>query len=163
MYEHVGIANYPRYFGKLFSLLRDRGLLLNHGITRGAKKTAKKFNKIRPEKRLILKYIFPGSELDHIGHSLEAMEAQGFEIHDVECWREHYARTCKLWHQRLVANKEKATELVGPERYRLWIAYLAGVASPFEDGSLRIYQTLASKHRAKGPAALPPTRADLYS
>ena len=163
MYEHVGIANYPRYFGKLFALLRDRGLLLNHGITRGAKKSARKFNKIRPEKRLILKYIFPGSELDHIGHSLEVMEAQGFEIHDVECWREHYARTCKLWHRRLVANKERAIELVGPERYRLWIAYLAGVAFPFEDGSLRIYQTLASKHRAKGPSGLPPTRADLYA
>ena len=34
MYEHVGIANYPGYFKKLRSLLRDRGILLNHGITR---------------------------------------------------------------------------------------------------------------------------------
>ena len=37
MYEHVGIANYPRYFGTLNRLLRDRGLLLNHGITRRAR------------------------------------------------------------------------------------------------------------------------------
>jgi cyclopropane-fatty-acyl-phospholipid synthase len=162
IYEHVGIANYPTYFGKLHSLLRDRGLLLNHGITRRAKKSRRKFQKIRPEKRLILKYIFPGSELDHIGHSLESMEAQGFEVHDVECWREHYALTCRLWHQRLVANKDHAIAQVGPEKYRMWIAYLAGVSFAFRDGSLRIYQSVASKHKSKGPSGLPPTRADLY-
>ena len=162
MYEHVGIANHPAYFDKLNSLLRDRGLLLNHGITRRAKRSRRKFRKIRPESRLILKYIFPGSELDHIGHSLEVMEAGGFEIHDVECWREHYAQTCRLWHRRLVADKAAAIAQVGPEKYRMWIAYLAGVSFAFADGSLRIYQTVASKHGAKGPSGLPPTREDLY-
>jgi cyclopropane-fatty-acyl-phospholipid synthase len=44
----------------------------------------------------------------------------------------------------------------------MWIAYLAGVSLSFQDGSLRIFQTLASKHKAKGPSGLPPTRADLY-
>lgn len=162
MYEHVGIANYPAYFGKLNSLLRDRGLLLNHGITRRAKGSARKFRKIRPEARLIKKFIFPGSELDHIGHSLDAMEARGFEIHDVEGWREHYALTCRHWHQRLFANKDQAIAHVGMEKYRMWIAYLAGVSFAFGDGSLRVYQTLASKHKAKGPSGLPPTRAALY-
>jgi cyclopropane-fatty-acyl-phospholipid synthase len=162
MYEHVGIANYPFYFAKLNSLLRDRGLLLNHGITRKAKKSARKFRRIRPENRLIRKYIFPGSELDHIGHSVESMEAQGFEVHDVEGWREHYALTCRHWHQRLIAREEEAVAQVGREKYRLWIAYLAGVSLGFQDGSIRIFQTLASKHKAKGGSELPPTRADLY-
>jgi cyclopropane-fatty-acyl-phospholipid synthase len=162
MYEHVGIANYPRYFGKLKSLLRDKGLLLNHGITRRAKRSKRAFRKIRPENRLIRKYIFPGSELDHIGHTLESMEALGFEIHDVEGWREHYAKTCRLWHQRLIAKEEEAVAQVGRERYRMWIAYLAGVSIGFQDGSLRIYQTLATAHKSKGAAELPPSRADLY-
>jgi cyclopropane-fatty-acyl-phospholipid synthase len=162
MYEHVGIANYPFYFSKLNSLLKDRGLLLNHGITRKAKKSARKFKRIRPENRLIRKYIFPGSELDHIGHSVESMEAQGFEIHDVEGWREHYALTCRHWHQRLIAREEEAVAQVGREKYRLWISYLAGVSLGFQDGSIRIFQTLASKHKAKGGSGLPPTRADLY-
>lgn len=70
MYEHVGIANYPQYFGKVRSLLRDRGTFLNHGITRRAKHSLRQFNRITPGRRFILKYIFPGSELDHIGHSL---------------------------------------------------------------------------------------------
>ena len=162
MYEHVGIANYPRYFGTLNGLLADRGLVLNHGITRRAKASRRRFRRIGPERRLMLKYVFPGSELDHIGHSLAAMEAAGFEIHDVEGWREHYARTCRLWHQRLVANEARAVALVGREKYRIWIAYLAGVSFAFADGSLRIYQTLASKHAAKGASGMPPTRAHLY-
>jgi cyclopropane-fatty-acyl-phospholipid synthase len=136
---------------------------LNHGITRRAKSSRKKFRKIRPEKKLILKYIFPGSELDHIGHTLEVMENCGFEVHDVEAWREHYARTCRFWCQRLAARSDEAIQLVGPERYRMWLAYLAGVSVGFADGSLRIYQTVATKHKSKGPSGLPPTRGDLYA
>jgi cyclopropane-fatty-acyl-phospholipid synthase len=162
MAEHVGIANLPRYFAKIRSLLRDRGLLLNHAITRRAKKGRHAFARIRPEQRLIKRYIFPGSELDHIGHTLESMESTGFEVQDVEGLREHYARTTRLWCQRLSAREQQAIDLVGPERYRLWVAYLAGVSFAFADGSLRIFQTVATKHRAKGPSGLPPTRADLY-
>ncbi len=162
MYEHVGIANYPAYFRKIWSLLRDRGLLLNHGITRRAKRQKGRFARMRPEHKLIAKYIFPGGELDHIGHTVESLEAARFEVHDIENWREHYARTTAFWCRRLAARKTEAIRLVGPERYRLWAAYLASVSFAFADGSLRIYQVVASKHAAKGPSELPPTRADLY-
>ena len=163
MYEHVGIGNYPTYFAKLNRLLRDRGLLLNHGLTRRVKRSRRLARKVVPEKRLLLKYIFPGSELDHIGHSLEAMEAEGFEIRDVESWREHYALTLRLWHRRLLANKESAIAQVGAEKYRIWLLYLAGASLALSDGALRIYQTVAVKHKAKGLSGLPPTRADLYA
>ena len=163
MYEHVGIGNYPAYFAKLNRLLRDRGLLLNHGLTRRVKRSRRRARKVVPEKRLLLKYIFPGSELDHIGHSLEAMEAEGFEIRDVESWREHYALTLRHWHRRLLANKESAIAEVGAEKVRIWLLYLAGASLALGDGALRIYQTVAVKHKAKGPSGLPPTRADLYA
>jgi cyclopropane-fatty-acyl-phospholipid synthase len=162
MYEHVGIANYPAYFGKINSLLRDRGILLNHGITLAAKPTRRGFARIRPEQRLILKYIFPGGELDHIGHTCQALEVSRFEVHDVEDWREHYAQTTRLWCQRLTVRKDEAIRLVGAERYRLWVAYLAGVSLAFHDGNVRIYQVVASKHATRGRAELPPTREDLY-
>ena len=162
MYEHIGIANYSTYFRKLNSLLRDRGMLLNHGITRRAKNSQRQFAKITVGRRFILKYIFPGSELDHIGHTLSKMEACGFEVHDVEAWREHYARTTELWCRRLECNKEQAIKLVGEERYRMWIAYLAGVSFAFKDGSLRIFQTVTTKHGRKGPSTMPPTREHLY-
>ena len=160
MYEHVGIANYPAYFKKIHDLLAEDGVFLNHGITRRAKRNIKNFAKVSPGKRVILKYIFPGAELDHIGHTLQAMESAGFEIHDVEGLRRHYARTCRLWHDRLVARRAAAIDLIGPERYRMWVAYLAGVTVGFEHGPMRIYQTVATKQAA---ATLPPTRADLYA
>ena len=162
MYEHIGIVNYSAYFQKLNSLLRDRGMLLNHGITRRAKHSRKQFARITPGRRFILKYIFPGSELDHIGHTLSKMEACGFEVHDVEAWREHYARTTMSWCRGLESNREEAIKLVGEERYRMWIAYLAGVSFAFQDGSLRIFQTVATRHGKKGPSTMPPTREHLY-
>jgi hypothetical protein len=94
--------------------------------------------------------------------SESALSRFGFEIHDVEGWREHYARTCRLWHDRLLANKSAAERQVGREKCRLWLAYLAGSAIGFERGSIFIFQTLASK-RNRGSSGLPPTRSDLYA
>ena len=160
MYEHIGVKNYPTYFGKIRSLLADDGLFLNHGITRRGKRRQVKFSR-RPEQRALTKYIFPGGELDDIGNTVHEMEATGFEVHDVEGWREHYALTTRIWCQRLTANKDAAIALVGPQTYRIWVAYLAGCSLAFSRGSARIFQTVASKS-ARGPSPLPPTRADLY-
>jgi cyclopropane-fatty-acyl-phospholipid synthase len=162
MYEHIGLKNIPGYMDKVRSLLNDDGLFLNHAIARRAPKPkAWLKGRMRPEKKAIAKYIFPGGELDDIGHSIVAMERAGFEVHDVEGWRLHYARTCQLWCERLTANREQAIAFVGEEKYRIWVAYLAGVSLAFSRGTLRLFQTLASKS-AKRPPALPPTRADLY-
>ncbi|MCB1483715.1 MAG: class I SAM-dependent methyltransferase [Hyphomicrobiaceae bacterium] len=163
MYEHIGLKNIPNYMSKVRSLLADDGLFLNHAISRKAPKDNKAWYKgrVRPEKKAIAKYIFPGGELDDVGHSISAMERAGFEVHDVEGWRLHYARTCQLWCERLTANREQAIKHVSEEKYRIWVAYLAGVSLAFSRGTLRLFQTLASKS-AKGPSPLPPTRADLY-
>jgi len=164
MFEHIGLDKFPEYFKKVRSLLRDNGTFLNHGIARRAKANKKRARSITPEKRLILKYIFPGSELAPIATTLEAMEAYGFEIHDVEGWREHYALTCKLWCQRLSSNKEAAIKAVGLEKYRMWLSYLAGVSFGFWSGSILLYQVVATKRsKDKGSSGLPGTRADLYA
>jgi cyclopropane-fatty-acyl-phospholipid synthase len=152
----------PHYFTKINSLLRDRGILMNHGIARKAKRDAKAVKKIRPERKLLLKYIFPGSELDSIGNTVDLLQVSRFEVHDVEGLREHYGLTCKAWHDGLVANRDEAIRIVGEEKYRMWLLYLAGVAIGFTDGSMHIFQVVASKQASKGPAELPLTRDDLY-
>jgi cyclopropane-fatty-acyl-phospholipid synthase len=161
MFEHVGIDNHPAYFATINRLLTPRGLYLHHAIARPAKRTDKEFRKHRPEFAALVRYIFPGGELDHIGMSAANLERHGFEVHDIEGWREHYARTCRLWHDRLVANKDAAIREAGDVKTRMWIAYFAGCAIAFERATVGIFQTLASK-RARGPSGLPPTRADLY-
>lgn len=161
MFEHVGIRNHPTYFQAVNRLLKPRGLYLHHSISRRAKKTEKAFNKMPAEYRALVRYIFPGGELDHLGMSIANLERYGFEVHDVEGWREHYQRTTRLWFERLNANKSQAEEEVGPERTRMWLLYLAGCSLAFERGGALINQTLVSKRR-KGPSGLPLTRVDLY-
>lgn len=160
MYEHIGITNIPLYLSTVRSLLAPNGLFLNHAISRRAKKKTRRFSQ-RAEQRALLKYIFPGGELDDIGHTVQAMEQHGFEVHDVEAWRQHYAATTRHWCEALTARREEAIALAGEETYRIWVAYLAGCSLAFMRGSARIYQTLVSKS-ARGPSVLPPTRADLY-
>jgi cyclopropane-fatty-acyl-phospholipid synthase len=164
MFEQVGLANHPTYFETVNRLLKPGGLYLHHTIAL----RSKSFERFRRGRRrdaaaatAIGRYIFPGGELDHLGMSITNLEMHNFEVHDVEAWREHYMRTTRLWHDRLSANREAAEREVGPEKTRLWIAYLAVVSIAFTQGTIGIFQTLASK-RVRGPSGLPPTRADLY-
>lgn len=159
--EHIGIDNYPAYYKTIYRLLKPDGLFLHHAITRPSKRSDKAFRKKRPEFYILTKYIFPGGELDHIGNTVTMMERHGFEVHDVEAWREHYQRTCKHWHDRLLANYDAAVAEVGEVNTRLWLTYLGASSITFERNLAGLHQTLASKRR-KGPSGLPPTRADLY-
>ena len=160
MYEHIGLANIPAYMARVRGMLSNGGLFLNHAISSRAKRKRRRFG-VRPEKKAIQKYIFPGGELDDIGHTVSAMEQAGFEVHDVEAWRWHYAHTTRLWCERLYRNRAKAEAIVGAQTTRIWLAYLAGCSLAFERATIFIFQTLASK-RAKGQPPLPPTREDLY-
>jgi cyclopropane-fatty-acyl-phospholipid synthase len=161
MFEHVGIANHPTYFRTVHRLLRPRGLYLHHSIARRAKRSDKAFGKLKPEAKAIMRYIFPGAELDHLGMSVSNLERFGFEVHDVEAWREHYQRTTRLWWENLNARKAEAEAEVGAETTRAWLLYLAGVSLGFERGVIGVNQTLASK-RTRGPSGVPSSRADLY-
>ena len=161
MFEQVGIANHPTYFQTVQRLLRPRGLYLHHTIARRAPRRDKPRRRQPAEAVALARYIFPGGEVDHLGMSVANLERYGFEVHDVEAWREHYARTTRLWHDRLLANRSAAEREVGSAKTRLWLLYLAGCSIAFERGTIGIFQTLASK-RARGLSGLPPTRADLY-
>ena len=159
MFEHVGVANYPAYFQTIHRLLKPGGLYLHHSIA--LRSAAYERKKKREAAAAIARYIFPGGELDHLGMSIANLERYGFEVHDVEAWREHYARTTRLWHDRLCANRAAAEREIGVVKTRLWTAYLASASIGFMRNSVGIFQTLASK-RVRGPSGLPPSREELY-
>ena len=159
--EHVGADNFRIFFETVRRSLKPGGLFLNQAIARPAKRDDKTFSKKNPEYAALTKYVFPGTELDYIGRTVSNLERYGFEVHDVESWREHYQLTCRLWHDKLLANREAAEHEVGVVTYRVWLAYLAGVSIAFERNTALLFQTLASP-RKRGPSGLPPTRADLY-
>jgi cyclopropane-fatty-acyl-phospholipid synthase len=161
MFEQVGLANHATYFATVNRLLKPGGLYLHHAISRPAKRDDRRFRRRSREYNALVRYIFPGGELDHVGMSIANLQRHGFELHDVEAWREHYARTCRLWHDRLLDRYDDAVREVGSVQTRLWLAYLAGCSIAFARNTVGIYQTLVSK-RVRGPSGLPPTRADLY-
>ena len=163
MYEHVGINNIPSFMTKVNSLMTDHGLFLLQGITRPGKASMKQFRRMNPERRLLAKHIFPGAELDHLGHMVQSMESGGFEISDVEGWRNHYIKTCRMWCQRLHERRDDAVRLVGEEAFRLYQLYLAGCSLAFQNGGARLYQVLAEKHVRKSESSLPLTRRDLFN
>jgi cyclopropane-fatty-acyl-phospholipid synthase len=160
MFEHVGLGNHKTYFHTIHRLLKPRGLYLHHAIARRSTRDDKSFRK-KPEHSALQRYIFPGGEVDHLAMSIANLERHKFEVHDVENWREHYARTTRLWHDRLYSNREAAEREVGSVKTRLWLAYLAGCSLGFERAAMGVFQTLASK-RTRGPSGLPATRAHLY-
>jgi cyclopropane-fatty-acyl-phospholipid synthase len=159
MYEHVGLANLPLYFGAIRRLLKTGGLALNHGITTGATEG----RSMGPRgASFIDTYVFPGGELPHLAGVIRETARAGLEAIDIENLRPHYTQTLLHWVRRLEAHREEALRLVGPERYRIWRIYMAGSALAFERGWLSLHQVLTVKPDATGFSRRPWTRGYQY-
>lgn len=161
MFEHLGIANHATYFRTIRRLLEPDGIYLHHAITRRTKGSMRQTLRKGTEYKALIKYIFPGGELDTISMTLGNLEKHGFLVYDVENLREHYARTCRLWAERLAKRFDEAIAEVGEPRARLWLLYLTGCSITFQRGSTQIFQTVATR-RTGDLSGMPATRADLY-
>jgi cyclopropane-fatty-acyl-phospholipid synthase len=155
--EHVGIPNYPAFFGRVREMLNDGGLYLNHGITHEFHWT------FSSQTEFLYRHVFPNGDLAGLAETMTEQERAGWEVLDVEGLRLHYARTCRHWVERLRARADEARAVVGERTYRTWLLYLTCSAVAFEAGSIGLYQVLMRKQwdTTGGPA--PRTRDDLYS
>jgi cyclopropane-fatty-acyl-phospholipid synthase len=159
MFEHVGLANLPRYHATVHRVLKPNGLFLNHGITHEEDGWQPSV-----DTEFINRYVFPDGELDRVSAIQAGMERARFEIQDVENLRVHYAKTLRYWVSRLEAAHDVATNHVSESTYRVWRLYMAASALEFESGGTGLHQILASRRPDSHPYAqpLPLTRADLY-
>jgi cyclopropane-fatty-acyl-phospholipid synthase len=154
--EHVGIGNYPAFFGQVRAMLEDGGLYLNHGITHD-------FHwKPTSQTQFLYRHVFPNGDLAGLTETLVEMERARWEIVDVDGLRLHYARTCRQWVERLRARADEARALVGERIYRTWLLYLTCSAVAFESGSIGLYQVLLRKHGDRTGGDAPRTREDIY-
>ena len=133
MVEHVGEERIDEYAARLARLLSSGGRLLNHGIARlrHTDPTAGPFSE---------RYVFPDAEPLHVSRALLALERAGFEVEHVEGFRADYAETLRHWAERLDRNLERAIELAGPERVRVWRLYLRAARNGFLTGFTSVYQ-----------------------
>ncbi len=159
MFEHVGVARFPRYFGKIQRVLKPGGLVLNHGITHNWPGGSSLGSGIGD---FVEQYVFPGGELTHVSRVIDGLATQGLELLDAEPLREHYGRTLWHWVDRLEANADTARAEVGEEKFRIWRIYLAGSAHAFDRGWLNLFQLLAGKPYPDGRLPHPLTREYIY-
>jgi cyclopropane-fatty-acyl-phospholipid synthase len=71
--------------------------------------------------------VFPESDLPEIAEVIEAAHPH-LELVSMENHPEDYAKTLSGWADGLKANRERATEIVGQERYRFYLASCKGGA-----------------------------------
>ncbi len=155
--EHVGIRNYPAFFGRVRAMLNDGGLYLNHGIHH-------EFHwKRTSQTDFLYKNVFPNGDLSGVTETLTEMERAGWEILDLENLRLHYARTCRHWAERLQARAEEARVSVGERIYRTWLLYLTCASVAFNGGSIGLYQVLMQKQWDRTRGSQPTTREDIYA
>lgn len=159
MFEHVGLRNLPVYFATAARMLRDRGLMLNHGIT-SADVESRPIGSGAGD--FIDRHVFPNGELPHLGIAVREMSAAGFEIFDVESLRPHYALTLSHWSRRLEQRLQEAGKQVSGRTLRVWRVYLAGCSHGFAQGWMNLYQLLGSRQVAAGATELPLTRSWIY-
>jgi cyclopropane-fatty-acyl-phospholipid synthase len=153
--EHVG-ESMTVYFKKAWDHLKPGGVFLSHGI-------GMNYHEPMPRRPgFIQRYVFPDGELLPISRNLRFAEQVGFEVRDVECFRDHYVLTLRHWLRVLEARADEAKRITDEVTYRIYRLYLAASAAGFRTGLLHHYQTLLVKPD-RGVSGLPLTRADWYA
>jgi cyclopropane-fatty-acyl-phospholipid synthase len=115
----------------------------------------------------IRKYIFPGGWIPSLAQTIEAMEACGLEVVDIENLRRHYALTLEEWASRFDARWPEIHAL-DPQRFnerfrRIWRTYLWSCAEMFRSPNSRthLFQIVFSKGNIREDN-YPMSRAFLY-
>jgi cyclopropane-fatty-acyl-phospholipid synthase len=139
MAEHVGESRIDLYARSLFGLLRPGGLLLNHAIAA-----------LDPDDKPLedlfsTRYVFPDGEPLPLSRIQLALERAGFYTEHVESFMEDYAVTLRHWAQRLDQHLDRAEELAGPERTRIWRLYLRAARHGFDTGLTAVHQVRARR------------------
>lgn len=137
--EHIGVKNYPFYFGFLKSKLRTGGLLLNHCITRHDNRSTSFAGGFTD------RYVFPDGELTGSGRITTEIQQVGLEVLHEENFRHHYAMTLRDWCGNLVEHWDDAVAEVGLPTAKVWGLYMAASRVAFERNNLQLHHVLATK------------------
>lgn len=90
-------------------------------------------------------YVFPSAERVLISTTIGLAETTGFEVRDIESFREHFVLTLRRWRQRLESNLSPINRTMDESTRRLWRLDLASAAHGVATGRLNLYQSLLPK------------------
>lgn len=141
MFEHVGHANYRRFFETARALLAPEGLLLLHTIGKNRRGRG-----IDP---WIERNIFPNGELPSLGEIADACESL-FVIEDAHNIGADYDRTLMAWHRRFEDAWPAFAEQYGDRFHRMWRYYLLSCAGGFRARHNQLWQLVLSPDGVAG-------------
>ncbi|UWQ57951.1 cyclopropane-fatty-acyl-phospholipid synthase family protein [Leisingera caerulea] len=137
MIEAVGERYWPSYFAKLKNSLAEGGRVLLQAIT----VRDDFFPTYRTSSDYIRQYVFPGGMLLSDQVIAQQAKSAGLQIADSFAFGQDYARTCRIWAQRLAAQKRRIAELgYGEAFFRNWQYYLEICAASFAIGHTNVVQ-----------------------
>jgi cyclopropane-fatty-acyl-phospholipid synthase len=150
MIEAVGHQYLDTYFRQCSALLRPQGAMLLQAITI----RDQFYDQARRSVDFIKRFIFPGSFIP----SAQAMVNSLARVTDLKMFHmedigPHYARTLRLWRERLLARQAEVRALGYPQSFlRMWEYYLCYCEGGFEERQLGDVQMLLTKPRSRRTA-----------
>ncbi|MFP5305377.1 MAG: class I SAM-dependent methyltransferase [Gammaproteobacteria bacterium] len=136
MYEAVGEAHWPTYFGAIARALKPGGCAAIQGITINPAI----FDDYRRKRDFIQKYIFPGGMLCPPDRFQELALQAGLVAEDARFYARDYADTLAHWHRNVLAVHERIAEQFGERFLRMWRYYLSYCECGFRTGSIDLMQ-----------------------
>jgi cyclopropane-fatty-acyl-phospholipid synthase len=135
-WEHVRPPEIPILLQKLNSALKPDGKLIQQFFCFPGDEF--------PMAMLIEQIFFPGSVLSPYQLQKEAWQKAGFRLthestHD-------YRATLRAWYNNLVANRDKAVELVGVKTYNKYLVFFPISWRVFNEGQATVYRLVLEKH-----------------
>lgn len=128
MIEAVGERYWPSYFGTLKDRLADGGRAVIQAIT----VQDSYFDLYRKGSDYIRQYTFPGGMLLSDAVIADQARRAGLEVKNNFAFGDDYARTCRIWADRLRSQSQKVFELGYDQQFlRSWLFYLEICAASF--------------------------------
>ncbi|EJN34771.1 methyltransferase, cyclopropane fatty acid synthase [Pseudomonas sp. GM78] len=147
MVEAVGHRFLPTYFKQCAHLLKDHGLMLLQVITI----RDQRYEQAKKTVDFIQRYIFPGGALPSVSTLLHTISRDtDLNLHHMEDFGLHYARTLRLWHDNLRRSRHNL-EALGYDQafFRLWEFYLCYCEGGFLERSIGTAHLLLAKPGAR--------------
>lgn len=137
MIEAVGEKYWPTYFAAIKARLAEGGAAVIQSIT----VPDAEFSLYRKRSDFIRQHTFPGGMLPCDAVIAREARRAGLEVSESFAFGQDYARTCRIWADRMLAEKDRIARLGYDEPFlRSWQFYLEGCAATFSTGRTDVVQ-----------------------
>jgi cyclopropane-fatty-acyl-phospholipid synthase len=141
-----GLVNYLR---EVRRRIRTGGRYVHHALMI-AYTGSQLFDSIGPA--FNRKYVWPGFYWYTLGQHITALQEHGFQVMQVLDLTPHYAKTTWVWHERLVADRDRFVRHAGDSTYRAWQVFLAGITGSFLIRQTHVYRVLCQAVDTERPS-----------